>query len=379
MDTPRTACLRSLHASVLPLALSLALPLLAFSGQGAPSRAQHEAAATEGGEAKAYAANDTVRCGTLHTDGSMWFATNHEGVFRYDGRSFTQYTEEQGLSSDHVTAIAQDDEGNLWFGTDRGLCRFDGATFTHVPIPWDGNEDLWGPGLNANLVLSLLCDHRGDVWLGTWGNGVHRFDPSRELGPGRYEFTSFLQDRGAVYDGGDHRNAIQSLLEDADGDVWLTSMSHDGVTRFDGTTFANYALEDGLEDDMVFSACEDRAGNLWLGMLGNSGVGLARFDGTTFTHFDEEDGLASNNVISIFEDRAGTLWLGSQRGELCRFVASADPDEAPGVAPFRVDGRGFEHIHFVTEDASAGIWFGGTHGQLYRYDGRELVDHTRKE
>lgn len=263
----------------------------------------------------------------------MWFGTNDEGVYRYDGRSFTHYTEQQGLSSNHVNAITHDGEGNLWFGTDDGLCRFDGAEFTHVPIPWDANEDLWGPGLNANLVLSLLCDRRGDIWLGTWGNGAHRFDPSRELGPGLYEFDSFLQDQGAVYDDGSHRNAIQDLLEDSNGDIWLTSMSHGGVSRFDGKTFA---------------------------------------------HFNEANGLSSNNVICIYEDRAGRLWLGSERGELCRLEPTADPDEAPVIVPFTVDGRRFEKIRFITEDASGGVWFGGNYGQLFRYDGHELVDHTCK-
>jgi hypothetical protein len=49
------------------------------------------------------------------------------------------------------------------------------------------------------------------------------------------------------------------------------------------------------------------------------------------------------------------------------------------IAPFTIDGRRFEKIRFVAADASGGIWFGGNYGQLYRYDGRELVGHTRRE
>jgi ligand-binding sensor domain-containing protein len=347
--------------------------------QSTPSPPPLEPAASETDEAKVYVLSDAVRHGHLHSDGSMWFATNDEGVYRYDGRSFVHYTKQQGLSSNHVNVITHDDEGNLWFGTDRGLCRFDGEAFTHVPIPWDGNEDLWGPGMNANEVLSLLCDRRGEIWLGTWGNGVHRFDPSREVGPGRYEFTSFLQDQGVIYEDGDHRNAIQSMTEDRNGDIWLTSMSQGGVSRFDGTAFENWSREDGMSDDMVFSVCEDRTGSLWFGMLGNRNGGLDRFDGETFAHFNEASGLCSNNIICIFEDRAGTLWLGSERGELCQLTPSADPDEPPVIAPFTIDGRRFEKIRFITEDSSGGVWFGGNYGQLYRYDGRELVDHSRKE
>ncbi|QDV05121.1 Two component regulator propeller [Planctomycetes bacterium Poly30] len=325
---------------------------------------------------KVYSRSDCVRSGLLHSDGSLWFPTNHEGVFRYAEGEFTQFTESDGLPGSYVSTVVEDQAGHLWFGMERGLCHYDGTRFTPVSIPWDGNEDLWGEGLNAHLVLCLHCDTRGQIWLGTWGNGVHRFDPSQPVGPGEYAFVSYLQERGAIYPDGDHRNAIQSISEDRDQNVWLTSMSHGGVSRFDGREFTHYQKESGLSDDMVFSSLFDRDGTLWLGMLGNLPGGLNRFDGDSFMHYGEEDGLSSDNIICLFEDRQGVLWLGSDRGELC--LLNRDSEGEVTIAPFQFEGRTFEHIHFVVEDAAGGVWFGGRFGQLFRYDGATLVDHSSK-
>lgn len=334
-------------------------------------------------ENRIYRLQDTVKDGFLHSDGSLWFATNHEGVYRFQDGSFEHFDERDGLASDHVSAITEDDQGRLWFGTDSGLCRFDGSGFVRVPIPWDGNEDLWGPGLNANLILCLHCDRNGDIWFGTWGNGVHRFDPSSELEAddrdvAHYAFTSFLQDRGAIYSDGSHRNAIQSISEDDDGKLWVTSMSHGGVSSFSGEAWTHFAIEDGLADDMVFSSHVDSNSDLWFGMLGNGKGGIDRFDGERFEHFTTADGMSSNNVIAILQDHTGTLWLGSQRGKLCVLEPAADPNAAPEIHAFTDSGRTFEHIHFFVEDGDGGVWFGGGYGQLFSYNDHTLTDFRQK-
>lgn len=325
-----------------------------------------------------HAKNQSVRCGHLHRDGSMWFGSNDAGVYRYDGESFTNLRERDGMLSDRVDAITHDAAGNLWFGTDRGLCKYDGESFVAVPIPWDGNADLWGPGMNANLVLSLLCDRRGHIWFGTWGNGAHRFDPTKELSPGHYEFDSFLQHEGSTYGAGEHRNVVMSIVEDAAGGIWLTSMSHGGVQRFDGERFTSWSLDDGLSDDMVLSACVARSGDLWFGTLGNRRGGLDRFDGRSFAHFDESSGLSSNNIFAIHEDQDGVLWLASQRGVLCRLRHGATGTGEPSIEPFTVDGATFEDVLFVTEDATGAVWFGGGHRRLYRYSDGRLTDLSER-
>lgn len=328
---------------------------------------------------RSYADHESVRCAYQDRQQRIWFGTNHEGVWCWDGQDFTRYSRQDGLPSDHISAITEDDVGNLWFATTRGLSRYDGERFESVAIPWDGNEDLWGPGLNANVVLCLLCDRRGDVWFGTWGNGAHRFDPSRPRDDGSYTFSSFLQDRGSTYGEGEHRNAIQSIVEDHDGNVWLTSMSHGGVSRYRDGSFEHFGIEQGLGDDMVFSAHVDRRGSLWFGMLGNDGVAVAHYDGQRFERYSVADGLGSNNVVAITELRDGSIWFGSHRSALSRLRRSgAAPDDGRRIEPVRIDGRTFERIHFVFEDESGAVWFGGHRGQLFCLRDGERTDHTQK-
>jgi ligand-binding sensor domain-containing protein len=61
----------------------------------------------------------------------MWFSTEENGVYCYDGKTFKNYTMADGLVNNSVFSILEDKDGNLWFGTRWvGLSRFDGKSFT---------------------------------------------------------------------------------------------------------------------------------------------------------------------------------------------------------------------------------------------------------
>lgn len=313
---------------------------------------------------KSYRIGDVVLCGFLDKEGILWFGTTYEGVYSFDGKTFSNYTVEDGLCNNTITAIIEDNVGDLWFGTAEGLCRFDRKVFTSVPIPWDGKKDLWGKGMNAKQVLSLIQDKQGNFWFGTRGGGAYRYDGKT--------FTSFLADKGRLQSDGLHHNVIQSILEDASGNIWFTSMTHGGVSRYNGNNFTHFMPEDGMSDDMVRCVLEDRTGNMWFGSLGNRDGCLERYDGKSFTHFKEADGLCSHNIISMYEDKTGKLWLGSSRGKLCTYNGKI-------FAPFTTkEGQSFEKISFIAEDGTGNIWFGGNYGQLYRYDGKTVDDFTQK-
>lgn len=319
-----------------------------------------------------YKKSESVTCGLRDKYGDLWFGTNSEGLYRFDGTSFTHYSEQDGLCSNFVTCIIQDLEGRLWLGTDKGLCKFDGDTFTHVPIPWDGNENLWGEGLNANKVLSLIQDKQGNIWFGTWGAGAFRYDGQ--------DFTSFLANEGRKQADSVNRNVIQSILEDKEGNIWLGSMTHGGVSRYDGKKIKHFLPKDGLSDDMVRSSFQDRAGNIWFGTLGNRRGGLDRYDGTSFANFNEKDGLENSNVTCIYEDKSGKIWVGSGRGSVSVYDPSASPKpDGKMFSTFTTrEGKSLEGILCIVEDTTGNLWFGGGYGQLWCYNGEVLIDFTQK-
>jgi sugar lactone lactonase YvrE len=74
-----------------------------------------------------YGPGDIVQCAMQDKAGNLWFGTTGgEGVFRYDGTTFTNYSEKDGLCNNEVGVILEDKDGYIWFGTNDGACFFDG-------------------------------------------------------------------------------------------------------------------------------------------------------------------------------------------------------------------------------------------------------------
>ncbi len=270
--------------------------------------------------------------------------------------------------ADVMNASMLDSKGNIWFGSSReGVFRYDGKDFTHIPIPPEvmprPEDDPIGL-YPRNMVLSLLLDQNGLIWLGTTGAGVYSYDGET--------FTNYLAEEGRRQpNDGLYRNVIQSMVEDHDGNIWFTSMTHGGISRYDGHEFTHFNTEDGLPDDMIFSSWVDRNGGIWFGTLD---VGLIHIDGNSFSYFDEADGLLNNMVSCFYEDKEGKLWLGSFRSSTVSWY------DGNKFTPFPFDKKNkLTELRFITEDQKGNLWFGGRYGLLCQFDGEKLSDFTQKK
>lgn len=312
--------------------------------------------------AEARAAN-TIRAAYADDKGNLWFTSN-KGVHRYDGVSFTKLTTQDGLSDNLVTSIMQDNEGHMWFGVPDGLCKYDGESFTHIPVPYTEISSSWldqvYPVVNPNQVMCMLQDRNGDLWIGTNGGGAYRYDGET--------FTSYLADQGQRQSDGLYHNVILEMTQDTKGNIWFTSLTRGGVSRFDGTSMRHFNIEDGLSDYMTRSIYADRSGNVWIGSNGNRKGGLDRFDGERFTSFNKSGGLDNTSISAIFEDSSGKIWASSVQGSLSTF-------DGERFTPLTdQSGNTFQSINFIIEDAHTNIWFGGNRGQLFRFDGKDVTD-----
>jgi len=309
--------------------------------------------------------SNIVTNGILDKNGNMWFTTLTEGVYKYNGSTFVNFTTKDGLCSNKVNSLIEDSEGLLWFATSKGLCRFDGNVFTQFPLP---QEEIPSVSLETGLpsriteeVLSLIQDKSGDFWLGTLAGGAYHFDGKT--------FTSYLKFKGRIHPVDSvYNNVIQSIVEDDNGNIWFTSQTHGGITKYDGHVFTEFTMENGLPDDMIFSSFKEADGTLWFGTLNR---GLICYRENSFSFFSEKDGLNNNMVSCFYQDTSGKLWIGSFREST---VSWYDGQKFTSV-PFDKDQKLVE-LRFITGDKDGNVWFGGRHGLLFRYDGKELKDFT---
>ncbi|MEM7659732.1 MAG: two-component regulator propeller domain-containing protein [Bacteroidota bacterium] len=326
--------------------------------------AQSEVLPTKKASLTKYGAGDIVTNGFVDSNGAIWFTTTNEGVFKYDGSSFLQMTETDGLCSNEVSSVVEDEEGVLWFGTAVGLCRFDGSSFEPIPLPEVASQEVSPetgfPSRSTTYVLNLSLDRNGNFWLGTDASGAYRFDGQN--------FIPFLRFGGRLQPDSVYHNCITSVLEDQSGNIWFTSMTHGAINRYDGEAMTPFGVEDGLLGDMITSSYEDQAGNIWFGSIQNLDGGISRYDGHGFHNYTVKDGLCDSNVVCFFEDESGIMWIGTGNG-VCYF-------DGGSFFPLKHKGEFLGDIRFILKGPAGNLWFGGRYGVLWRYDGETLENLT---
>ncbi len=259
---------------------------------------------------------------------------------------FTNFTSYQGLAMDGVICAAMDKMGNIWFGTlGGGVSRYDGKSFTNYTIK---------QGLASNQVYSILEDQRGNLWFGTSG-GVSCYDGKN--------FTNYTTKQGLAH------NEIQGeIIEDKAGNLWFGTYGG-GISRFDGKNFTNYTTKEGLAHNQVSCIKQDKKGYIWVGTFG----GVSRYDGRHFTNYTTKQGLAYNEVASFMEDKKGNLWFGTNGGGVSCF-------NGKGFINYTtVNGLANNEVLGIIQDNTGDIWFATFGGGISRFDGQNFVNFTTKQ
>ncbi len=209
-------------------------------------------------------------------------------------------------------------------------------------------------GIASSYVRTMLEDQFGNIWFGTWGGGVSKYNGTA--------FTTFTQTEGLT------NNYVLSILEDKDKNIWIGTEK--GVSKYDGTSFTNFTHKEGMINDHITSIMEDRHGNIWFGSFGG---GAIKYDGETFTHFTENEGLSNNKIHAILEDSHGDIWFGTDGGGASKFDGKAF------VHFTEKEGLTSNYIWSIHEDKNGNMWFGAWEGGLTKYDGSSFTHYTDKE
>lgn len=235
--------------------------------------------------------SDYIRRIYQDTKGNLWLGTTRDGVYKYDGKDLKNYSTQDGLAGHCVKAIVPDNAGNLWIATEGGLSRFDGLCFTTFTVK---------DGLPDNDIWSVLTDRLGTVWVGSM-NGLSRYDGHRFI-----KFSLPVTDitpEVSRY----NPECVLSIYEDTEGNIWFGTAGT-GIRRYDGQTITSYTTQDGLASNNIWCITQDKAGNMWIGTRGG---GISCYDGEIFATLNQQNGLAGNNISDIIQDKAGKIWIGT--------------------------------------------------------------------
>ena len=327
--------------------------------------------------------DDSVYDLLIDRAGRFWLGTEG-GLARYEDGRFTVFTMQDGLPALIVGEVFEDQKGQLWVGTSAGLAYYRDDRFIPLSTPGaptggniiveqDRHGTLWvgeshtptdrrlirmvpvagGTSRMQHVVTYsfdalihvIIEDREGNLWIGTDGDGLHRF---REQPVRRY-----------TTDDGLNHNSVFRVIGDGEGGVWFNAAC-ENLTRYrDGTFTAYAALPDGGKIGCIWAMLRDRNHTLWLGGDGN----LIRLDEEGYTRYTPEDGLLGENVLALFEDRDGYLWVGTEGTGVIRF-------EEGNVVPYTTaDGLVHGDVRFITQDHGGAMWFGTRKGLSRLRDG----------
>ena len=357
-------------------------------------------------------------------DASLWVGTNHGLLRRLPDGRVVQYHLSRSPSSLDVRGLVADKSGNIWASYPGGVYvlrpePISALTGTRAlssitlpvrrqnlesPLPRNPGEaveltslEALG-GLGESQVIDIFQKSNGQIWL-VAKNRLVLFD-------GRH-FYWFEDTRGAV----------RGVVEDADGDLWLTT-TRAGVVRFSVRGLTSYDVADGLANLDIASIHEDSSGRLqvvsagWMinelegrkfrsvhanipdvGVIWTSPLGFVDHTGQwwfltrsglyRFAHvhqiedlaratprvYTNLDGLPGQWLYCIFEDSRGDLWISTRDYEsgasgLVRWERRSETfhrlTEADGLPPGKAAGS-------FAEDRAGNLWFGFYEGGLARY------------
>ncbi|KAA5536590.1 hypothetical protein F0919_02665 [Taibaiella lutea] len=321
-----------------------------------------------------------VHCGLQDKDGNLWFGTAGEGLYRYDGKWFTQFTVADGLSCNFISSLLEDKNGNIWIGTRDGLCRYDGNKITPFTISKgfmtvaNNNKDYYySEQSKKETVWDIYQDKSGKIWFGT-GDGLYCYDGNI--------FTRFLDNPDVINKSGLKLKMVSSILEDKMGNIWFASgmpPGQEGICRYDGSNLVSFKPQNEVWFRKII---EDKNKNLIFVTRIHGALfcdpAANNFGETSFSSFPQPKELLNNSLTTILKDNAGNIWMASDYGKDIG-------DTLGGVWCYRQSAMANEklftkitnhEVSFMLEDKEHNIWLGTRGMGLYRYDGTTLTSFS---
>ncbi|MFT4928416.1 MAG: ligand-binding sensor domain-containing protein/signal transduction histidine kinase [Phenylobacterium sp.] len=254
-----------------------------------------------------------------------------------------------GLASNGVTAMIQDNQGFIWLGTYKGLSRHDGYSF----------KNFYAKGqlgaLSDDYIRALYLDATDTLWVATHRGGLNRYDKQQQT------FANYQHQANDQHSLS--ANSVRALLGNDDGTLWVgTSL---GLDLFDSQSakVLHHFPTAGIR-----ALLKSATGQLWLAT--EAGIYLFNDKQQQFTAI-ELPGLTSPSSRALLQDDAGNIWIATTKG-LFKYDITTEQILAVDLAqpsPSR--------IVSLTQGSAGSIWAGSTFQGLYHISADNKVAQYR--
>ncbi len=299
--------------------------------------------------------------------GRLWAGVENKGIYIIDQQrqAATQHKynpdDPFSLASDSPWAIREDSSGNVWVGTfQQGVNVVYNQYHTRFEHYFKKNGSI--NGLVNNSVSGFAESPTGEIWIGTDGGGVSRWNRQNQT------FTNYTQDSQPPFQLS--CNAILSVASDKQQNTWFTSWENGcNVFSHRDQKFTNYTVNNrGLSANSHFSLMTAQDGFLYMSAWKNT---LDVFD-------TEKQKLVWSKVFPdslryfyrIIEDRQQNIWIGSNNGLILLPQADRRPTGQFSVFKYQkqnLNSLSDSRVNEVYEDRQGNIWV-GTMAGLNKYD-----------
>lgn len=284
--------------------------------------------------------SNIVQCMMEDFKGNIWVGTK-DGVCRFDGKKFTDFAlpwtrtpimspffrqaaPQKGClppQNKTVLSMLQDKMGNIWFGTqDEGVFQYNGKTFTQF---LQNEGPLSSDGFHHVAIYNIYQEKSGNIWFGQYrydGKSFKNF-PQKENATKSSDtivksFKDMLEQK-SMY------SSANMVVEDKKGNLWFSHSCRYGVTKYDGKTITNFTDKDGFCDNIIRAMSADKEGNIWIGSIRKDAKGIKEgcisiYDGKTFRAFSTEK-MSNSAIESLFVDKDNNIWIGTREVGLYRY------------------------------------------------------------
>jgi len=315
----------------------------------------------------------TAFCILQDKRGFVWVGTQ-DGLNRFDGYTFTVFRSSPqagSISDSHIQALYEDKNGMLWIGTKNGgLSVFDYTTekFTNFGVGQSpiGTRSETTPNTLGTDIRAIAEDASGALWLAT-NDGLGKFDRTAHTFSAYKNFG--IANQAPSVNVSPLVNDVYALATDANGTLWLGTF--EGLVKFSTQSGESRIFRKELSNHKVRSLLLGKAGNLlWIGTEG--GLNLLDKSRQIFRSFRQETAqlqvFSADNIRALSEDRLGKLWLGTYGSGLCQFDLATNTFTTHKTDETRSTSLNNNFVFSICEGRSGVLWVGTFGGGVNKYD-----------